>query len=276
MKTTTKYLPMLLIGLFISTGIIAQYCVPPGFKDMGGVGEPFTYISNVELENLNNSTGMPTGVGEDDGYMHYSTLVKPVLTQGGNYTLNVSAVDNLAAGMIVVVWIDWNNDKTFDPFGEKVALWGPDGNHSAIITVPNNVPDGVVRMRVFCDMPTSMGHIDPEPCGYLDYPSHTLGQHGEVEDYDLRIGGPTGITSQDKIESVKIYPNPVKNILNIDHSFDQAVPYNIVDLYGRSIAMGQLDVDMTSINVSNLANGQYIMVIKGETEQIHQVFHIAH
>lgn len=276
MKINTKYLPSLLIGLFISTGILAQYCIPPGFKDMGGSGEPFTFISNVQLGELNNSSGIPTGVGDDNGYTYFSSQTKPSLQQGGNYTLKVTANDNIAAGMVVVVWVDWNNDKTFEPLGERVALWGPDGNHSAEISVPSDAPDGVVRMRVYCDMPSSMGHIDPDPCGYLNYPSHAIGQHGEVEDYDIRIGSPTGISSNEKSESVRLYPNPARNILNIDHSFDQVVRYSIVDLYGRNIAIGQLHQNQSTINVSNIAVGQYIIMIQGETQQIHQSFYISH
>ena len=276
MKTNTKYLPTLLIGLFISTGILAQYCIPPGFKNMGGSGEPFTFISNVQLGELNNSSGIPTGVGDDNGYTYFSSVTQPVLQQEGNYTLKVTAEDNLGAGMSVVVWIDWNNDKEFDAFGERVALWGPAGNHSAEITVPGNTVDGIVRMRVYCDMDASLGHIDPEPCGYLNYPTHAVGQHGEVEDYDIRIGAPTGISSNEQTETIRLYPNPAKNILNVEHSFDQPVPYGIVDLYGRSIDNGQLDKDQSIINVSNLAVGQYIIMIQGEKQQIHQSFYISH
>ena len=110
----------------------------------------------------------------------------------------------------------------------------------------------------------------------MNYPSHAIGQHGEVEDYDIRIGSPTGISSNEKSESVRLYPNPARNILNIDHSFDQVVRYNIVDLYGRNIAIGQLHQNQSTINVSNIAVGQYIIMIQGETQQIHQSFYISH
>lgn len=275
MKTIKPQLPILLLGLIFSTGLLAQYCIPPGFRMMGGAGEPFTYISNVSLEGLNQSSGMPTGIGEDNGYTYYSSAPKPILTQGKTYSLKVTGVDNLGSGMEVVVWIDWDGDQDIHQTGERVAYWAPAGSHAADITVPKNAPDGVVRMRVYCDMPSSMGHIPPEPCGYLNYPSHAIGQHGEVQDYDIIIGTPTGIDVADFSESVEIYPNPARDLLTIKHSFDQPVEYFVSDVFGRNIMSGVMHGGSESLNVSNLAVGQYIMVLNGESNQIRKQFHIS-
>ena len=46
---------------------------------------------------------------------------------------------------------------------------------------------GTTRMRVYTDMSEEQGHITPLPCGYEDEMSHSLRQHGEVEDYDVTI-----------------------------------------------------------------------------------------
>lgn len=275
MKTSKQLALSLFLTLIFSAGLMAQYCIPPGFKSMGGTGEPFTYISNVQLEGLNNSTGMPTGIGEDNGYTYYSSAKKPVLLQGSSYSLKVSGVDNLGAGMEVVVWIDWDGDGILHQTAERVAYWAPNGNHGADITVPKNAPNGVIRMRVYCDMPSTAGHIPPEPCGYLNYPTHPIGQHGEVEDYDIIIGTPTGINNTSLSEQIEIYPNPANHSLTIEHPMDHAVEYFVSDVFGRKIMSGALESGSETLNVSNLAVGQYILLLNADSNQIRKQFHIS-
>ena len=263
--------------LFAAVSMNAQsYCIPPGFKPMGGSGEPFTYISNVSLENLNNSSGIPTGIGDDNGYTHFTNVVKPVLEPGKYYQLKVTAVDNLGSGMEVAVWIDWNGDKEFHNISEKVAYWAPDGQHGVDIGVPANAKLGEIRMRVACDMPPSMGHIPLEPCGYLNYPTHAIGQHGEVEDYTLVVGNFTGINDVDAEEEITLYPVPADRILNLNHSMKETMNYRIADVFGRIVQQGRLEQASRSINVGNLNNGQYILLIQSESNLVRKPFSISH
>ena len=272
---TRNLLFALLAAFIIPTGILAQeYCIPPGFKDMGGVGEPFTFISNVTLENLNHSSGMPTGQGLDKGYMYYSNEATPVLQPGQTYSLKVSSGDNLGQGMEVYVWIDWDGNKEFSSNGlEKVAVWGGAGNHGIDITVPLDATLGLTRMRVYCDMPPGMGHIPAEPCGYLNHPSHAIGQHGEVEDYDVQIGNTTGIGDVDAQNDVILYPNPANNELTIENNIVTQKNFFIVDVFGRQLMQGQLNNGMHTIDVSALDAGQYIIFIEGAEIQ-RQTFQI--
>ena len=277
MKTSTNYFAAFSTAILISSIIFAQsYCIPPGFRDMGGAGEPFTFISNVQLENLNNTSGMPTGVGEDNGYTYYNNAPTPVLQQGKTYSLKVTANDNLGSGMEVAVWVDWNGDKEFNKNGEKVAFWAPAGNHGADITVPSNIADGVVRMRVACDMPPGMGHIPLEPCGYLDYPSHAIGIHGEFEDYDLVIGSTVGINKVDESASLKVFPNPANQILNIEFASENDASYIVYDMYGRQLLLGQLKNSVQAVDVSALQTGKYIIMIEDASSTVHRPFFISH
>ena len=276
MKTTTKLISSLILGLVFNDAIVAQdYCIPPGFKDMGGVGEPFTFISNVQLQNLNNSTGMPTGQGDDNGYTYFDKAPVPVLQKSTGYSLKVKAVDNLGSGMEVDVWIYWNGDKDFDDAGEKVGYWTTAGDLGTDIIVPANAFNGIVRMRVYCDMPPSMGHIPVEPCGYLNHPTHVIGQHGEVEDYDLQIGSPTGIDVSKDASTFDVYPVPASNILNVSNGLQQALPYKLVDVYGREVMQGKLEAGINALDVANLNSGQYILMIMAEDQPILKTLFIA-
>jgi surface protein len=60
--------------------------------------------------------------------------------------------------------------------------------------------------------------------------------------------------------SLKLYPNPVLNVLNIkvdDNLINQ--PYNVFDSLGRVILNGNLDDVYTSINVEQLSKGVYYL-----------------
>jgi aminopeptidase YwaD len=68
------------------------------------------------------------------------------------------------------------------------------------------------------------------------------------------------------LESVKIYPNPVKNILNIKLPKDiKNFSFEITDLLGRSLLKSNNE---TKINVSSLQNGAYIGILKSENQKV--------
>lgn len=275
MKTRTTLLTIA-ASLLLPTGIFAQdYCIPPGFKSMGGQGEPFTYITKVKLEGLNHTSGMPTGIGDDDGYQYMSNEVTPSLQPGSTYSLRVSSADDLGMGMLVTVWIDWNGDKSFGKHGiEKVAFWAGAGDHGMDITVPSDAALGETRMRVHCDMPPDMGHIPSDPCGYLNEPNHPIGIHGEILDYNVWIGAnPTGISEYENDVTLKLYPNPASSILNIENNIKEPTNFFIVDVYGRQLMQGKISREQHTIDVSALQAGQYILMIEGASA-LHKPFQI--
>lgn len=266
MKTDIIRTSITAVAFLFTINLIAQqYCVPPGFLNMGGVGEPFTFISKVKLEDLNNPSGMPTGMGEDDGYMYYDNANVPYLLQGESYLLNVTSNDNLGQGMEVRVWIDWNGDRDFHPTNELAAQWGGASGHSKSIEIPSNAKPGVTRMRVYCDMPSNMGHIAPEPCGYMKYPGHAIGQHGEVEDYDIEVGSTVGIEERDHQVITTVYPNPSGSNIIVKHELTKSTPFRIIDIYGRTVQSGMLEPVSASLDVSGLATGRYMIMLEGES-----------
>jgi len=66
---------------------------------------------------------------------------------------------------------------------------------------------------------------------------------------------------------LKLYPNPVVNILNIktDSNFPNQ-PYSIIDGIGRVVLNGNLnELDNTTINVEQLTKGIYFLKISSNT-----------
>ena len=62
--------------------------------------------------------------------------------------------------------------------------------------------------------------------------------------------------------SISIYPNPVKNIINVN--YDKEFSMEIFNIFGEKIIMSK----QTKTNVSNLPTGIYIIIIKDKENKL--------
>ena len=82
----------------------------------------------------------------------------------------------------VLVWIDWNDDKVFDPLTELVFSSNANADSYSIdVTAPLGVDPGPKRMRIRLHDIVNGGNA--APCGSSTY--------GEVEDYTIYVDGVT-------------------------------------------------------------------------------------
>jgi len=73
-------------------------------------------------------------------------------------------------------------------------------------------------------------------------------------------------TASQSLESVKIYPNPAKDILNIDlPTHVKSFSFELTDLSGRSLLHSENE---TKVNVSGLSTGTYLATIKTQDVSI--------
>ncbi len=159
-----------------------NYCTPPAWKT-----GPYTGLVNTTLETLNNSSAYNDGGA--GVYTYFTAATVPALSKNGSYTVTTLTGGPAAGDNNSRVWIDYNRDGDFTDAGEQVATWD---NHATTVqaanfTVPAGAATGTTRMRVFTDMSEAQVHISPMPCGYLDNMAHSIGHHGEVEDYEVSI-----------------------------------------------------------------------------------------
>ena len=71
----------------------------------------------------------------------------------------------------------------------------------------------------------------------------------------------TGLSTEDfNTSSLKLYPNPVLSVLNVDNNLTNQ-PYNILDNLGKVILKGKLNEGNNSINVEQLSNGIYYLKV---------------
>jgi hypothetical protein len=62
-----------------------------------------------------------------------------------------------------------------------------------------------------------------------------------------------------------IYPNPANNIITIhcETSISNKLQFEIVDMLGKQMKLGDLKTDYAKVNVSDLPNGVYFVKVKG-------------
>lgn len=220
----------------------ASYCASNG----NNTGDE--HISKVELNTINNSTGVSAG-----GYGDY-TSISTDLTVDTNYTITVTPTwtpTPYAEGYSV--WIDYNRNGDFTDTGEQVFTQSATTatSVSGSFTVPNGTTSGPTRMRV-----SMLYNAQPSSCGTLSY--------GEVEDYTVNILIGTLDVKENTLEQVSVYPNPFNNTLSIKFPIAfQNINIQIFDLSGRIVYSEKKNNNSNTIlsisNLDKLSNGTYLL-----------------
>ena len=65
---------------------------------------------------------------------------------------------------------------------------------------------------------------------------------------------------------IRIYPNPVSDVIYIEGDTDNGSQVFIYDLAGKMVAITELSPNFTAINISHLPQGLYILKIKGKED----------
>ena len=76
-----------------------------------------------------------------------------------------------------------------------------------------------------------------------------------------------GIDDFDTNFQANVFPNPTSEILNIDILNFEGLNYLIYDIRGRQLLKASINNKITPVNINNLTNGLYLLVITGENNQ---------
>jgi hypothetical protein len=146
---------------------------PPSYCASNGNSTADEYIGRVQLNTINNSSGIgTTGTGYSD-----FTAINTDLDLNGNYTITITPTwTGTAYPEGYSVWIDYNQNGDFTDPGEQIFTAGPTTTSpvSGSFTVPATALIGSTRMRI-----SMSWNAIPNSCGSFQY--------GEVEDYTVNI-----------------------------------------------------------------------------------------
>ncbi|WP_379970113.1 M4 family metallopeptidase [Epilithonimonas sp. UC225_85] len=202
----------------------------------------FMKIQNVKLNTIDNQSTGSTGY-EDFSYL--STNV----TKGSQYTITVTPYwSGTVYPLRYRLYADYNNNGLFTDTGE--TAWSQTTATSAAtvtgtFTIPSTAATGTVRIRVqaaYSQTPTS--------CSTITY--------GQVEDYSLNIQDVVlAVSDVNKVNQTVIYPNPVKDVINIQSKDSSELSYQIYNVAGQVVLTGK-SADK-KINAQQLTSGNYVL-----------------
>lgn len=229
--------------VFSFVTLICSNCASAGNTDYD------TSITWVEFNTITNTSGKPFGYND---YTTISTTVEREMSYG--LTVNVNTGGNFPSK--IMVWIDWNQNCSFDDAGESYVLGdamnvsnGATSNSPLSITVPANAYLGNTIMRVSTKYDSAATSCEAT----FD---------GEVEDYTIMVET-LGVT-ENSFDSFAVWPNPNHGEFSIQllSTSNQDIHVNVYDIRGRRVYqkafknIGQFD---QQIKVENLQSGIYLL-----------------
>jgi hypothetical protein len=232
----------------------ATYCATSG----NPIGNVIETIKNVKINTINNNSTLKTVFYED--FSTISTTVQKKQTYPIVVTLDSIWNANNDHDFIVV-WVDWNNDKTFAANERYISnkFVGATKKDTVNITIPDSAALGNVRIRVRSIWNGSNTLTQSEACG-----SNLWGQ---VEDYTLNIAAAT--TPQARIapssstknqSTMTAFPNPTTGIIDINYtSANSNVMLDVIDFMGKTVLTKTVSEGNKQLDLSGFAKGIYII-----------------
>lgn len=198
-------------------------------------------IGRVQLRTINNAS---TGTA---GYEDF-TAISTNLVRGVANTITITPTWTATVYREgYAVFIDLNRDGDFLDTGERVFSRNATTTTpvSGSFTIPTTAALGTTRMRV------SMKYNGvPTACEIFGF--------GQVEDYTVNITATARAEESTPELAVKVYPNPVRDVLYIS-DLAQEASYRIVNVMGQEVQRGTTQGE--GIEVQNLAPGTYLLEV---------------
>ncbi len=238
------------------------YCGPLtfGYAAFGIDGdEPITLVN---FAGINNTSSSDAYVGNSHEYFLSQTAT---VTQGNSYNITLKGNTGGNYENTFVVFIDWNQNGSLNDPGEVYEVTQTIQNSSGTdaiqavhsIAVPATALPGNTRMRI---KKTDSDFTDPDvidPC--------EGGYYGQAEDYTVNVVASSLSTNElaKKNASLKVYPNPVTDILNIE-SQSKVKSISVFDATGRNVLTSEINQTKFNVDLSKLTSGSYIVTVQTE------------
>ncbi len=240
------------VSLVIADGVCASVANTTYATSTTGV--VFNTISNL-------NTGKPSG------YSDYTAMSTDVNRENiYDLTVNVNTDGNFLC--TTIVWIDWNQNCSFNDAGEEYDLGdianvtnGPTANSPLSITIPVGAALGNTIMRV-----TTKYKPDGLPT------SCENGADAEVEDYTLNVLASLSV-NENEFNNFLIYPNPNKGTFNVKMNAlsENNTNITVYDIRGRKVYDNRF-VSSSNFNeeitLSNVQSGLYLVKVSDGLREV--------
>lgn len=200
------------------------------------------------ISNLN--TGKPSG------YSDYTAISTDVNRESVyNLTVNINTDGDWLC--TTRVWIDWNQNCSFDDAGEEYNLGdatnvtnGSTGNSPLAITIPTDALLGNTIMRVSTKYSSASTSCEN-------------GHDAEVEDYTVNVFASLS-TEESIFENFIIYPNPNNGefTIKLNSNSSDTIKINVYDIRGRQVFDNLYKNNSNfnqTINLGNVQSGIYLL-----------------
>jgi hypothetical protein len=217
-----------------------------------------TSTTLVSFESINRVSAKPSGYSD-----YTATDVATVIRESG-YPITVNANTDGNFRTQTKVWIDWNQNCSFDDPGEEYDLGeadnvanGATANSGQTITVPSTAAIGTTIMRVSTRYTPRNNISFPTSC--------ENGADAEVEDYGINVEN-TLSTADNELENFAMWPNPTRGqfVVKFTSNSDEDITIDIFDVRGRAI-FNKKYANTTNftqeLNVSSAETGLYMVRI---------------
>ncbi|MGY0390984.1 reprolysin-like metallopeptidase [Bizionia sp. KMM 8389] len=245
------------VNLLVSNGLCAS--VANTSFDTGVQGVIFNEISNL-------NTGKPSG------YSDYTDISTDVNRESA-YDLSVYYNPDGTYQTITYVWIDWNQNCSFDDPGEQYNLGTNEGsatstnllsaNSPLSVVVPANAALGSTIMRVTNKYTAPDANDFPLPC--------EMNHDAEVEDYTVNVLASLSVDEFSDSEFT-VYPNPNSGIFNIKiPQVSETVSVTVHDIRGRNVYSQDYKATSSfneSIDLGTVESGIYLLQVTAGTKTI--------
>ncbi|WP_185117605.1 GEVED domain-containing protein [Chryseobacterium sp. PMSZPI] len=214
------------------------YCLPSSTNQL-------SWISAFSSTGALTDMAYTSASGGTGGYQNLTTTNKITNIAGTSTPISLTAGGPTCG---FGVWVDWNNNLTFEASERMFVTSGYTTTATGSITAPVGTPVGNYRMRVLADYNTS---APSNACSAM--------ARGEVIDVIFEVASSLATSETNlKKKEVNVYPNPFKDVLNIADTKDMKSVI-ITDVAGR--VLKTIDNPTAELHLGELNSGLYLVTV---------------
>ncbi|RTZ49806.1 T9SS type A sorting domain-containing protein [Chryseobacterium arthrosphaerae] len=221
------------------TAFRTGYCLPSSSNQNSWLS---AFTSTGSLIDMAYSSGSSVA----GGYQNLTATNNKIINAPGATTSVSFTAGGPTCG--IGVWVDWNNNLTFEASERMFVTNTYITNTSGTITVPAGTPVGNYRMRVVTDYNST---APSNPC--------TAIVRGEFIDFTFEVA--TSLSTSEtalKKKEISVYPNPFKDVLYISDMKD-VKSVTVTDVAGRVVKT--IDNPSKELQLGELNSGLYLVTM---------------